>query len=206
MVDLTQLRADDLKGLEPEAITELATRMLAQLGAQARQIEQQQALVERRDAELKFKDAKLERITFELARHKAWKFGAKTERMNAAQRQMFEETAAEDEADLQAQLDALKAAGAEAPPAETAKRKPRRQKLAEHLRRIEHRHEPADTTCGCGAPMQRVGEDVSERLDIVPAQLPGACGAPAEVRLPCLRRGGGAGTGAGPAHRGRAAD
>ena len=36
--------------------------------------------------------------THELARLKAWKFGAKTERMNAGQRQMFEETAAEDEA------------------------------------------------------------------------------------------------------------
>ena len=175
MVDLNALRAEDLKALGPDAITEVATRMLAQLAAQARQIEQQQALVARRDAEIRFKDAKLEKLTFELARHKAWKFGAKTERMSAAQRQMFEDTAAEDEADLQAQIDALKAASAQAQPTaeptETPKRAPRRQKLAEHLRRIEHRHEPADTTCGCGAPMQRVGEDVSERLDIIPAEF-----------------------------------
>jgi transposase len=91
--------------------------------------------------------------------------------MNAAQRQMFEDTAAEDEADLQAQLDALKAASAHTPPAEHSKRQPRRQKLPEHLRRIEHRHEPADTTCACGQEMQRVGEDVSERLDIIPAEF-----------------------------------
>jgi hypothetical protein len=51
--------------------------------------------------------AKLEKITFELARLKAWKFGAHTERLNAEQRQMFETTAAEDEADLAAQLAAL---------------------------------------------------------------------------------------------------
>ena len=63
--------------------------------------------IARRDREIKFKDAKIERITFELARLKAWKFGAKTEAMNAEQRQMFEDTLAEDEADLQAQLQAL---------------------------------------------------------------------------------------------------
>ena len=42
------------------------------------------------------------------------------------------------------------------------------------LVRVEHFHEPADTTCPtpqCGKPMVRVGEDVSERLDIVPAQF-----------------------------------
>ena len=84
MVNLTQLRADDLQALSPEAMAELAHRMLAQLNTQARHIEQQQALVVRREAELKFKDAKLEKVTFELALLKAWKFGARTERMNAA--------------------------------------------------------------------------------------------------------------------------
>jgi transposase len=42
------------------------------------------------------------------------------------------------------------------------------------LRRVEHHHEPEDTTCAtpdCGAPMTRIGEDVSERLDIVPAEF-----------------------------------
>lgn len=171
MVDLSTLRAEDLKALPPEAMAELAARMLAELGAKNRQLEQQQALVQRRDAEIKFKDAKLEKVTFELARYKAWKFGARTERLNAEQRQMFEDTAGEDEADLQAQLDALQAVGAQPPAAEQRARQPRRQKLPEQLRRIEHRHEPADTTCACGQPMQRVGEDVSERLDIVPAEF-----------------------------------
>ena len=171
MVDLRALRPDDLRALSPEAMAELATRMLAQLAAQDRQIGEQQALAQRRDAEIKFKDAKLERLTFELARFKAWKFGARTERMNAGQRQMFEDTVAEDEADLQAQLDALKAGSAQAQPTEQPKRQPRRQKLPEHLRRVEHHHDPADTTCACGQAMQRVGEDVSERLDIIPAEF-----------------------------------
>lgn len=173
MVDPTTLRPQDIKALSADAVTQLATQMLAQLALQARQIEQQQELAQRREAELKFKDAKLEKVTFELARLKAWKFAARTERMSAAQRQMFEETAAEDEADLQAQLRALQGQsdGQHSGQAGKAPRQPRRQKLAEHLRRVEHHHEPADTTCACGRPMERVGEDVSERLDIVPAEF-----------------------------------
>jgi hypothetical protein len=53
------------------------------------------------------RDVKLDKLNFELARLKRWKFGAKTEAMNAQQRQMFEDALAEDEADLQAQLQAL---------------------------------------------------------------------------------------------------
>ena len=112
MVDLTALKAEDLQGLSRGAVTELATRMLAELRVRAEQGE--------RDAQaIRFKDAKIEKITFELARLKAWKFGAHTERMTAEQRQMFETTAAEDEADLAAQLAALQGDakdGAAAPP------------------------------------------------------------------------------------------
>jgi transposase len=170
MVDLTTLRAEDLKGLGPDAIAEVAARLLAQVNAQAVQLQQHEQRAERLEGEIRFKDIKLERVTFELARLKAWKFAARTERMSAAQRQMFEETAAEDEADLQAQLQALQGEAAPPPEVKTA-RQPRREKLAEHLRRIEHRHEPTDTTCSCGQPMKRVGEDVSERLDIIPAEF-----------------------------------
>jgi transposase len=172
MVDLKTLDPKTLQAMDPAAMAEVATRMLAELAAQARQLQQHEELAQRHEREIKFKDAKLEKVTFELARLKAWKFGARTERMNAEQRQMFEDTAAEDEADLQAQLLALQGGEATAPAGpEKTPRQPRRQKLPEHLRRIDHRHEPADTTCGCGKPMERVGEDVSERLDIIPAEF-----------------------------------
>jgi len=42
------------------------------------------------------------------------------------------------------------------------------------MRRVEHRHEPDSTDCqepGCGRPMTRIGEETSERLDIVPAEF-----------------------------------
>ena len=104
MVDLKTLDPRMLQAMEPAAVAELATRMLTELATQGAQLQQHEQRAQRYEREIQFKDAKLEKITFELARLKAWKFGARTERLNAAQRQMFEDTAAEDEADLQADL------------------------------------------------------------------------------------------------------
>ena len=105
----------------------------------------------------KVRGAKRGRLAFERGRRKDWRFGAKTEAMNAEQRQMFEETLAEDQASLQAQLQALQGefAPSSVPPAGETKRKPRRQALPEHLRRVEHHHEPENTTCECGAAKLR---------------------------------------------------
>ncbi len=128
---------------------------------------------------IKWRDAKIESITFQLARLKAWKFGAKTERMNAEQREIFEETLAADQASLEAQLAALQGTtkgdtpGAGAPDKQP-RRQPKREPLPPHLPRVDQRIEPVDTHCQtpeCGQPMVRVGEDISERLDIVPAQF-----------------------------------
>ena len=168
MLDVHTLNAQDLRGLSSDALVAAAEQMLQRIGAQSKQLDAQAQAI-------KFKDAKLEKITFELARLKAWRFGAKTEAMNAEQRQMFDEAMAEDQASLEAQLLALQGAVPATEPAqESRKRQPRRQALPEHLRRVEHRHEPEDTTCAmpdCGQPMMRIGEDVSERLDIVPAEF-----------------------------------
>jgi transposase len=166
MPDLHTLTALDLRGLSPEAMGAVAEQMLTRIAAQGKLIaEQAQAI--------KFKDVKIERITFELARLKAHRFGAKTERMNAEQRQMFEEAMAEDQASLEAQLQALQAQDSQtsAPPEEKVKRKPRRQVLPDHLRRVDYHHEPENTTCECGQAMVRIGEDITEKLDIVPAEF-----------------------------------
>jgi transposase len=175
MLSMRDLKPQDLEGLSPEAIAALAAQMLKHIELQARDLEGKQKLLERKDRDIAYRDAKIEKITFELTRLKRWKFGAKSEAMTAEQRQMFQDTILEDEADLEAQLAALRAAL----PKETAKpkvppRRPRRQALPDHLRRVEHHHEPEDTTCttaDCGHPMTRVGEDISERLDIVPAEF-----------------------------------
>ena len=119
--------------------------------------------ISERDAEIRLTATKLQELTFELARLKRLTFGAKTEAMTADQRRLFEETLPEDEAALQARIEALLNAKTPTPPAgqERAKRQPRRQPLPEHLRRVEFRHEPGSTTCAtpeCGLPMLRIGE------------------------------------------------
>lgn len=129
----------------------------------------------RRDREIALARVKIDKLNFELARLKRWKFGAKTETMTAEQRLLFAEVTAEDEASLRAKLAELHRGLPEIPKTPKAPpRRPRRQALPDHLERVEHQHEPKDTTCpnaGCGRPMQRIGEDVSEKLDIIPAKF-----------------------------------
>lgn len=197
MLDVDAIVDADLKGLSPEAIGTLAERMLGKIREQGQHlqerderiadqaneiarksiaIEQQADELQRKEAELRFKTAKLEKVTFQLARLKAWKFGAKTEAMSAEQRRLFEETMAEDEASLKAQLEQLqgKSKSPERQASDEQRRQPKRQPLPDDLRRVEHRHEPEDTTCpipDCGRQMVRIGEDVSEKLDIIPAEF-----------------------------------
>jgi len=172
------LQPHDLQGLPPRAAA-LIEQMQQRLEQQGRELAEQRQQLQRKDREIALREAKIEKINFELARLKRWKFGAKSEAMNAEQRRLFEETLAEDEASLREQLDRLRreaAAAADAAGAKTkpAPRRPRRNPFPEHLRRVEHRHEPESTDCqqpGCGRPMTRIGEEVTERLDIVPAEF-----------------------------------
>lgn len=47
-----------------------------------------------------------------------------------------------------------------------------RQPLTPELARIEHRHEPESCQCGqCGADLVKIGEDVSEQLDVEPTRF-----------------------------------
>jgi transposase len=59
------------------------------------------------------------------------------------------------------------------PPKTTGASKPRagRGILPKHLPRIEEVIAPDDMTCDCGSERHIIGEDISERLDIVPAQF-----------------------------------
>ncbi|CAM5786948.1 IS66 family transposase [Ottowia pentelensis] len=178
------LGAADLLATNPSGLSAEAAALIAQLRQrlqdQEQQLAERDALLQRKDREIALREAKIEKITFELARLKRWKFGAKSEAMNAEQRRLFEETLAEDEAGLREQLERLRreaAAAAAAASGMTTKapsRRPRRNPFPEHLRRVEHRHEPEHTDCqepGCGRPMTRIGEEISERLDIVPAEF-----------------------------------
>ena len=104
--------------------------------------------------------------------------------------------------------EAVAAAGASASPGRTP-RAPRRNlgHLPKELERIERLIEPQSTDCPCGCGrMTRIGEDRTERLDIVPDEASGHRHRAPEVRLPNLRARGHPGGGAGAPDRRRAAD
>ncbi len=92
MLDIRDLRAQDLQGLTPEAVATLAQQMLRHIEQQAGELQRKDREIERKDREIALREARLEKVQFELARLKRWKFGAKTEAMSAEQRRLFEET------------------------------------------------------------------------------------------------------------------
>ena len=147
---------------------------------------------------------RLEAILTDLRREK---FGAKSEKLSPDQFSL----ALEDVELAQGVLDAAqeKAAATLAGKPPGAAPAPRRNRghLPAHLPRVERVIEPASTLCPCGCgEMAKIGEDVSERLDVVPGAVAGAGDAPPEIRLPPLLGGGGAGACAGACRAGRAAD
>ena len=115
-------------------------------------------------AEVAFKQAVIDKLTHENATLRRLKFAATSEAYSAEQKSLLEETLDSDLAAVAAEIEALPPAGKAAGERQT----PKREKLPAHLPRREIRHEPEDTTCGCGTPMQRIGEDVAEKLDYQP--------------------------------------
>jgi len=124
----------------------------------------QRVEIERRDREIAFKQALIDKINHEMAVLKRLKFAAKSEAFNAEQKSLIEETIDADLAALQAELDKVLPRDQD----KGEKKAPKRQALPANLPRREIRHEPENTTCSCGCALNRIGEDVAEKLDYAP--------------------------------------
>ena len=126
-------------------------------------------LLERLQGELKFQKTRNDALNFELARLKRWRFGSSSESLDTStQAVLFEHILADTVIEDRAADDAKKP-----PPAANARTKGQavRQALPASLVRIEHRHELQETHCACGQALKRIGEEISEQLDCVPAQF-----------------------------------
>lgn len=97
--------------------------------------------------------------------YKYWRYGKRSEQLNAAQLSLLQEAMDEDRAAIEAELAALRATPATPP---SKPRPARRLRLPAELPRVEFHHEPDSTTCQCGCTLKRIGEDISEKLDFVP--------------------------------------
>ncbi len=130
--------------------------------------------ITRRDTELRTAQTKIQALTLELAHLRRMRFCVRNEALTVEQRDLFQETWASDLAAAEAEL--AKQQASAVPSESLVPRGPRpragRQPLPDHLPRIEHRHEPESCTCDqCGNDLTKIGEDVSEQLDVEPARF-----------------------------------
>ena len=125
-------------------------------------------LIERLQAELKFKQTKIEALNFEIARLKRWRFGSSAESLEATTQAVLFDAILDDTALEDA---AAKQANKPPPAAPGVKGKAVRQALPANLPRVDRHYDIGATHCACGQAFKRIGEEVSEQLDCVPAQF-----------------------------------
>ena len=148
---------DNMQSL-PETVEALRALVLATFA-------ERDAVVTERDTLLTQND-RLRHLLLKLTR---MHFGARSERLPEEQLQLgleaLEQAIAKDEAQAEKQDPELRKDHA-------AKRRASRGALPAHLPRVEVTLAPEDTACPCcRATMTVIGEDTSERLDVIPAQF-----------------------------------
>lgn len=165
----------DQLNLDPAAKTQVAAvvqALLEQANQSVAQLQAKDAELQAKNAEIEQKDFKIQALTLELAHIRRIRYGVKSEALAPLQRDVFEETWNTDLSAIEAEIEQL----ADTSPGTTVAKpkRPRagRQPLPAHLPRIEHRHEPDRCTCGqCGQTLVKIGEDVTEQLDVEPAKF-----------------------------------
>jgi transposase len=125
-------------------------------------LEQRAQLVEQR-TQLELNLTEIEHLKLLIAKLKRMQFGRSSERLDREIEQY--ELRLEELQSTQAQQAAPAKSKAE------EKVQPVRRPLPEHLPREQVLHQPACTCPDCGAAMRKIGEDVSEVLDYVPARF-----------------------------------
>jgi transposase len=162
---LAQMDAEELRDLTATLIAQLAERD-AQIRARDAELGARAAQLASRDEELKRRQLKIDQLTHEMATLKRWRYGRHSEQLDAVQRSLLDESI---DADLQAislELEAL-----QDKPASRSKSQPRRMALPATLPRRDIRHEPEHMQCSCGCSLERIGEDISEKLDYIPGKF-----------------------------------
>jgi transposase len=126
------------------------------------------SLLKRQHSEIIQLKVELAKLEEERRLDRARRFGASSE-AGDHQYRLFDEadTNAEDAAEVEAAVDETVEVAAH------TKRRPKRKPLPADLPRVLVQHDlsEAEQRCGCGCQMRVIGEQVSEQLDVIPAQL-----------------------------------
>ncbi|PHM45576.1 IS66 family transposase [Xenorhabdus miraniensis] len=138
---------------DPDVLRQLAQRLLTDLSNER---DKNHALLQR-----------IQVLEAALKAAQRWRFGRKREAFHGEQRTLADEDTAADTADLEQQLTALLPGDRDAPP-----RSPKRRPLPPALPRQETRLELPHQHCpDCGQTLRFLRDEVSERLDYVPARF-----------------------------------
>jgi len=131
----------------------------ARLASQNARIADRDGIIERKEARIQC----LEKLVTDFKRAL---FGARSEKGNPEQYELALEDIETAMATIHAEDEAI-----DPPKIKPVPRKSNRGHLPKHLPRVEEVIEPEDIRCSCGAERHIIGEDTSERLDIIPAQF-----------------------------------
>jgi transposase len=158
----------DLNRLDREALQALVRKQHQQLLTGNAELQSRDAVIQQHLEQLQSRDAEIQHLKLLIRKLQRLNFGHKSEKLG---RQIEQ---------LELQLEELQINRGESAPrpapeseaaAAPAKAKPARRPLPGHLPRKRKTHEPKQKACpDCGMEMKKVGEDVSEMLDYVPAQ------------------------------------
>jgi transposase len=124
-----------------------------------------EALVVAQQEKLLSRNSEIEHLKLIIAKLRSMMFGTKSEKI------------AREVEQLELKLEELETGEAARPPAaapasNTPRRKRKRRPLPEHLPRETHTHMPAEEACSaCGGGLSKLGEDVSEMLEYIPASF-----------------------------------
>ncbi|MBV2180601.1 MAG: IS66 family transposase [Castellaniella sp.] len=149
---MTAVAPDSLQDMDAAQLRELAASLMHTLG--------------RTQQELTATKTLNEKLTFEIAALRRFRFGRRGEQLPpGVQGSLLEEAVDEDLVEIEAQLAAL---NPKADPVTPPKDQPKRAALPPELPRVEIRHEPHSVNCTCGCQLKFVRDEVSEKLDYTP--------------------------------------
>lgn len=140
----------NLDQMTPEQLRALAAQLLSKVDTMGLRIHRDERIIEQ--------------LSHEIAILKRHKFAKRSEQISPAQGSLLDDMLNTDLEAIDAELKALRPALTLDKPRQQPKRAP----LPAQLPRTVIRHEPENTQCACGCQLQRIGEDVSEKLDYTP--------------------------------------
>jgi len=161
----SMLRMSEVAPELPTDIQTLQTQLVAARTERDAAIAERDAAITERDQALSQND----RFRHLLRQLQRAQFGRSSEKLDPDQLSLAIEDTEQAIAANEAAADKSDPAAAKA---RAQKRRSNRGALSTHLPRVDVTIEPEDTNCPCcRSPMHRIGEESSERLDVIPAQF-----------------------------------